>query len=141
MKTPLYNLALGISIDAHDEQTRNDGTPYIYHPIAVASAVDSEREKVTALLHDVIEDTDITAYDLLEQGIPSKIVDDLELLTHQPKDDYYDYILKICTQASEEAMWVKYQDIEHNLQTTKGKHRIAKYKLAQFVLMGFIVDE
>ncbi len=140
METDLYKKALTICIDAHDEQTRYDGTAYFYHPLAVCMSVSTETEKVIALLHDVLEDTEITTDMLIDEGIPHHIVKDLETLTHREDEGYYEYILRVGQEGSEEAIWVKYQDIEHNLLTTKGKHRIGKYKLAQFVLMDFLIN-
>jgi GTP pyrophosphokinase len=62
-KTPILQDALTFSKDAHSNQFRKSGEPYIIHPILVASIVASittdESMTIAALLHDVVEDTDI----------------------------------------------------------------------------------
>ena len=75
-------LAEKIAREAHEGQTRRDGvTPYIVHPEEVASRVDSPDLKVVAWLHDVIEDTPMTAEDLIDKGIKEDHVEAVILLT------------------------------------------------------------
>ena len=62
--TELTNKAMKIAYDAHHGQFDKGGIPYIYHPIHLAEQMDDEVECVCALLHDVVEDTDITFEDL-----------------------------------------------------------------------------
>ncbi|WP_430738968.1 RelA/SpoT family protein [Sulfurimonas paralvinellae] len=63
--------ALDFSIEAHKEQFRKSGEPYIVHPILVASIVaaltNDEAMVISALLHDVVEDTDIPIAEIEEQ--------------------------------------------------------------------------
>lgn len=69
-RTPLIEKALLYSIDAHKEQRRKSGEPYVIHPILVASIVSSitndESMAIAALLHDVVEDTPTTAQEIGE---------------------------------------------------------------------------
>ena len=60
INTKLTRLASKIAYKAHDGQTDKAGVPYIFHPIHIAEQMDSEESCVVALLHDVIEDSDIT---------------------------------------------------------------------------------
>ena len=53
-----------VAYEAHHGQTDRSGTPYIFHPFHVAEQMDDELSVCTALLHDVIEDTEITFEDL-----------------------------------------------------------------------------
>ena len=68
--TPELEEALNFSIDAHKEQFRKSGEPYIVHPILVASIVaaltNDESMAIAALLHDVVEDTDISIIEIEE---------------------------------------------------------------------------
>jgi RelA/SpoT family (p)ppGpp synthetase len=68
--TPLFITALNLAKEAHSTQTRKSGEPYIIHPILVATitALISEDETmiISALLHDVVEDTDYTIEDISE---------------------------------------------------------------------------
>ncbi len=71
--SPMIEKALKIAYDAHHGQTDKIGVPYIYHPIAVAEQMDTEDEIITALLHDVIEDTKVTLADLEREGVRQSI--------------------------------------------------------------------
>jgi len=53
--------ALQIASRAHEGQTDKDDQPYIFHPLRVMNSVESQEAKVVTVLHDVIEDTAITA--------------------------------------------------------------------------------
>lgn len=133
----LYARAVEIATKAHEGQTRWGGEPYITHPLAVADSFGMIPQKVIAVLHDVIEDTDVTEEELRKEFPNShdwqRIVDALVLLTHRPGYSYADYIGDIRT--SSWACWVKQEDIHHNLSDCyqdrkKHKQRIDKYELA-----------
>lgn len=131
----LYELALGIATKAHEGQTRWDKTPYIQHPIAVAESL-TGYDKVAGVLHDVIEDSDITKEDLLAAGIPAPIVNALSLLTHG-QESYASYISKISSSNNMMAIRVKSADLIHNLsdlERQRNRQRFDKYLLALKVL-------
>ncbi|NJB82283.1 RelA/SpoT family protein [Wenyingzhuangia aestuarii] len=89
----LIRSAFDIAVEAHSEQRRKTGEPYIYHPIAVAKIVASEIglgavSIAAALLHDVVEDTDYTIEDmerLFGEKI-AKIVNGLTKISRMSKD-------------------------------------------------------
>jgi GTP pyrophosphokinase len=67
--TRLIRKAFNIAVEAHKNQRRKSGEPYIYHPIAVARICTEEiglgvTSVVAALLHDTVEDTDLTLEDV-----------------------------------------------------------------------------
>lgn len=109
--------ALRIALEAHDGQKDLDGNPVILHPMTVAVAGRNREEQVAGLLHDVVEDTDITFEELLCRGVDERIVDALRLLTHN-KDEmsYDDYVKRIAKSGNEIAIHVKYNDLCHNLK-------------------------
>jgi len=72
---------------------------------------------VCALLHDVVEDTDITFGDLLGMGFGETVIEVLTLLTHEDGIPYMDYIRKIATNPT--AKKVKIADLKHNSDTTR----------------------
>jgi guanosine-3',5'-bis(diphosphate) 3'-pyrophosphohydrolase len=85
--------AFDIAVDAHKDQRRKSGEAYIFHPIAVAKIVASEigmdaTSIASALLHDVVEDTEYTLEDIERMfGITvAKIVDGLTKISHLKKD-------------------------------------------------------
>jgi len=97
MTHDLTNKARTLAERAHTDQFDKAGLPYIGHLERVASYVDPTNPLAltAALLHDSIEDTSLTAQDLLEYGIPTAAIEAIELLTHrseQSPEDYYQAI-------------------------------------------------
>lgn len=108
------DLALNIAIKAHAGQTDRDGEAYILHPLAVGLMGKTDEERMAGFLHDVIEDSEVTAYDLIESGIPQSVVNALSLLTHDKQMPYQEYIQHIIDSANPIALRVKYNDLTHN---------------------------
>ena len=65
--TPLTKKAIKLAYEAHKDQYDKSGLPYITHPSHLAEYMDDEYTTFTALLHDVVEDTDITLDDLAKE--------------------------------------------------------------------------
>lgn len=110
----LVALADAIAVEAHRGQTDKLGVDYIEHPRSVSRRIDQGNEVAVAagLLHDVVEDSDITAEDLLARGVPAKVVEVVTLLTRDkkiPDEDYYAAIRKHDT-----ALVVKLADLADN---------------------------
>ncbi len=108
--------ALKIAYDAHLDQMSHDGIPYIFHPYHLAEQMDDEVSCTVALLHDVIEDTDITLDDLKKE-FPLEVTDALALLTHTDGTDYFDYVRAI--KSNPIAVKVKLADLAHNSDETR----------------------
>lgn len=113
MKHPI-DIALQIATKAHEGQKDRDGYPVILHPITVGMMGDTDEEKMAGFLHDVVEDTDYTFEDLLNEGIPTGVVNALRLLTHEKGTDYYAYVQGIIDSTNPIALHVKYNDLRHN---------------------------
>ena len=79
--TQLTKKAINIAYNAHMGQFDYFGIPYIFHPIHLAEQMDTEQECVVAILHDVVEDTDVTIEEL-EKDFPIEIINAIKLLTH-----------------------------------------------------------
>ncbi|MFA7219143.1 MAG: hypothetical protein WC119_01280 [Synergistaceae bacterium] len=138
----LYSKAFSIAKEAHDGQKRkfgrDQGADYIVHPIRVADNCKG-MAKVAAILHDVIEDSDITAKDLIARGIPTDIVAAVQLLSKKEGDNYFDFIMRICnsndfSDVYQIAAIVKIADLNDNMSdlqegSLKDKYRFAKYIL------------
>jgi hypothetical protein len=111
-----HGIAVGIATIAHRGQLDKLGYDYIDHPARVAENFDWLNEPVehcTAWLHDVIEDTDISASDLLKAGMLPEIVTAVKLMTRRADvadADYYDRIRQ-----NPAALAVKLADINDNL--------------------------
>ena len=130
--------AYRIAAMAHAGQTRKfeeAGLPYIVHPTRVADSVRSAGEDyvATALLHDVLEDSDFTAEDLSREGIPDHIIDAVQSVTHVEGEEYIDYILKAKDNII--GRLVKMADLADNLNSLHRGSMCDKYLMAQYILM------
>ena len=141
--TPLTKKAMQIAFDAHKEQTDKTGLPYIFHPFHLAEQMDTEDEVCVALLHDVVEDTDITLDDLRAYDFPEQVIDALSILTHDEGIPYSHYISLINSSDNPLVKKVKLADLRHNSDETrlneigeKDKERLSKYNKAIEVLSG-----
>jgi (p)ppGpp synthase/HD superfamily hydrolase len=108
--------AILFAADAHTGQVRDNGEPFILHPIRVMCAVDTIEAKIVAVLHDVIEDTYVTYESLLlTLGIDqnSNIAYALALITRKPRVSYNVYISDILN--SDLSTTVKLADLKDNL--------------------------
>lgn len=114
--TPLTNKALKIAYAAHHGQVDYNGIPYIFHPVHLAEQMDDEVSCCAALLHDVVEDTQVTMEQLAEE-FPSEVIEVLKLLTHAPDVEYFTYVRAI--KVSPTAMKIKLADIAHNSDQTR----------------------
>lgn len=113
------------------------GKPYILHCIRVMNGVDqNDPELMTiAILHDVVEDTDVTVAQLSNMGFSERVTDAIRVLTHHPAVDYDDYIKILAS--NPDAVKVKLEDLKDNSNITRIKglrkkdiERIEKYHRA-----------
>lgn len=116
INTKLTRKAMVIAYNAHANQFDKAGVPYIFHPIHLAEQMDTEIECIIALLHDVVEDTDVT-FEQLEKEFSSDIIKILKLLTHDKETDYMEYVKII--KENPIAKKVKIADITHNADETR----------------------
>jgi (p)ppGpp synthase/HD superfamily hydrolase len=131
--------AIEIAVRAHAGQLypARDGErgPYVLHLFRVMLAVEGWEARTTAVLHDVIEDTSVTADDLREQGIPERVVEAVLALTHSEEDSYETYVDALAPNPL--AREVKLADLSDNLATNlampptpANEARIARYEAA-----------
>lgn len=109
--TELTKKAMTIAYDAHHGQVDKSGQPYIFHPYHLAEQMSDEVSVCAALLHDVVEDTEVTFEDL-EKEFPAEVTDVLRLLTHEDEEDYFEYVKRI--KENPVAKAIKLADIAHN---------------------------
>ena len=109
--TELTNKAMKIAYQAHLGQVDKSGIPYIFHPIHLAEQMDDEYSCCVALLHDTVEDTDVTIEDLCKE-FPCEITDAIKLMTHSDGTDYFEYVNAI--KDNPIAKKVKLADLAHN---------------------------
>jgi guanosine-3',5'-bis(diphosphate) 3'-pyrophosphohydrolase len=125
--------AVCIANAAHVGQFDKGGLPYIMHPMRVMEAVEGEDAKIVAVLHDVLEDTDVTADDLAHDGFSETIITALEALTRRPGESYAAFIRRVAQNPL--ATVVKIADMRDNSNlaripnpTDKDRARVAKYQ-------------
>ena len=133
--TPKTKAALRLACDAHQHQLDKSGFPYILHPFHLAEQMDSEDAVCVALLHDVMEDSDVTAEQIRAVGMSSEVMEALELLTHDPCEPYMNYVARIAD--NDLARTVKIADLRHNSDlgrldtvTDRDRARVRKYTQA-----------
>jgi GTP pyrophosphokinase len=127
---------------AHAGQTRKfTGVPYITHPIAVASiakglakwkGVDVSLLEKVALLHDVLEDTDVT-YEELVAAFGEEVASRVKILTKIPGETYLQAILR--AKADTITTIVKYSDNRHNSSDLKPGSLKDKYEMSMYILV------
>ena len=128
--------AIEIAVEAHKGQVDKGGSPYILHPLRVMGNVDGESEKIVAVLHDVVEDSNWTFEALLAEGFSIEVIEALKSVTKNSDNEDYDSFIQ---RAMENPIGrkVKIADLRDNLDVTritelgeKGLQRINKYKKA-----------
>src|SRR5262245_21383569 len=123
--------AYEVAKQAHATQKRDEGTPYIHHPIRVAVSVVDELNNYSpklicsALLHDVIEDSDITREDI-GRMFGEEIAEIVWLLTKLDEVPLSEYLARIETAASTGAPLVKLCDRLDNLRSVVHTSNIEK---------------
>jgi (p)ppGpp synthase/HD superfamily hydrolase len=125
-------LAAEIAREAHKDQKRYDGSPYITHVERVVDSVYTFDEKVVAWLHDVMEDCDLETGDLIDKGISWGYVHSLVNLTHEKGELYNHYIKGML--GDELAITVKIADIVDNITDKPSRNQKIKYKDALTIL-------
>ena len=104
--------ALQIAAKSHEEQKDKEGLPYILHPLRVMMSVEGEQAQIVAVLHDVIEDTTVTADDLRQARFSEQVVAAVLCVTHRKDETYADYVVRC--KSNEVARRVKLADLEDN---------------------------
>ena len=106
------------AVHAHRNQFDRAGMPYILHPIAVMQYLDTDDEELQciALGHDLLEDTDTTQGQLIQEFTP-RIVEGIQALTKFPGESYDSYRLKV--KSNPDAVRVKLCDLRHNMDLTR----------------------
>ena len=104
--------ALNLCFEAHKDQRDKSGLPYVFHPFHLAEQMKDEKTAIVALLHDVVEDTGVTIDDIRNMGFAEDVVVAIELMTHDPKVPYMEYVSEIKKNPIAKA--VKLADLRHN---------------------------
>ena len=132
--------AIEIAAKAHAGQIDKAGQPYILHPLRVMLSVSDTESRIAAVLHDVVEDSEITLDDLRAEGFSEPILVALEALTKRPGETRMEAASR--ARAHPIAREVKLADNAENMDlsrisqpTEKDHARVAEYRQVRAALL------
>ncbi|WP_224366116.1 GTP pyrophosphokinase [Hyalangium versicolor] len=127
--------AIALAVEAHRGQRDKAGQTYILHPLRVMMRLETDAERMTAILHDVVEDTPYTLERLRELGYPEEVLGALDCLTKREGESYEGFIERIRPHPL--ARRVKLADLEDNMDVrrlltvgARETERLARYRAA-----------
>lgn len=132
--------AIELAARSHAGQLDKAGQPYILHPLRLMFAVQTPHERMAAILHDVVEDTQITLEDLIREGFPPEVITAVQALTKQAGESRIDAARRAA--ADPIARVVKLADVTDNMDlsrisspTEKDHARIQEYEQVRQLLL------
>ena len=127
--------AIEIAARTHAGQTDKGGAPYILHPLRVMLRVAPGAQQIVAVLHDVVEDSDVTFEDLEREGFAAEVISGLRAVTKVEGESYEDFVGRAARDPVGKA--VKLADLMENSDLSriaqpsqKDLERVAKYRRA-----------
>jgi (p)ppGpp synthase/HD superfamily hydrolase len=147
--------AIKIAVEAHTGQVDKGGNPYILHPLRLMLSLDTEKERIVGVLHDVVEDCEGWSWERLkEQGCSDKIIEALKSVSKtleeekqfkemDDPDEKMEHYLQFIQRAKTNKIGrnVKAADIRDNLDisriddiTERDINRLNRYKKALSIL-------
>lgn len=127
--------AVMLAAQAHAGQVDKGGAPYLLHPLRLMLAQHGDEARIAAVLHDVVEDSDLCLDDLRREGFSEAVLDAVEALTRRPGESYPEFIARAARDPIARA--VKRADLVDNLDlsripapTDQDRARIARYQAA-----------
>jgi GTP diphosphokinase / guanosine-3',5'-bis(diphosphate) 3'-diphosphatase len=133
--------AIQLAARAHAGQVDKANQPYILHPLRVMLRVESTEERIAAVLHDIVEDTNVSLEDLRSEGFSEAVVGAVEALTKRPGEGRLEAATRAATNKIARA--VKLADNAENMDlsripspTEKDLARLEEYKAVRALLLG-----
>ncbi len=144
MKTgTMLSAAILLATNAHAGQYDKAGQPYILHPLKVLHYTKSADEELQciAVLHDVVEDCDVSWEDLIAAGMSDRVIRGVMALTKQRGQSYAEY--KALVFANVDAMRVKLADLRHNsdIRRLKGVSERDKARILRYHEFAFEIQQ
>ncbi|MBK5533842.1 HD domain-containing protein [Pseudomonas sp. TH08] len=139
--TQTLERAIAIAATAHAGQVDKGGAPYILHPLKVMMRMSSLEQRIVAVLHDVVEDCDISLEDLRQEGFSEQVLTAIAAVTKVPGESYEDFVER----AGQDPIGrvVKLADLEENSDLSRiaspsweDLERVEKYRRAIGRLRG-----
>lgn len=133
--TQTLERAIAIAATAHAGQVDKGGAPYILHPLKVMLRMTSLEERIVAVLHDVVEDCEISLDDLRKEGFSEEVLTAIQSVTKVPGESYEDFVERAAQNPIGRV--VKLADLEENSDLSRiaspsweDLERIEKYRRA-----------
>ncbi len=134
--------AIELAVHYHKGQVDKMGQPYILHPLRVMARCQGVEAQMVAIMHDLVEDTPVTAEMLLAEGFSQQVVDGLLGVTRRKGESYREFVLRAREHPLARA--VKLADLEDNLDLrrltvplgTKDHARLERYREAWHLLQS-----
>ena len=127
--------AVAIAAEAHAGQVDKAGAPYLLHPLRVMLRMNTDHERIVAVLHDVVEDSDWTLEQLRQEGFADDILDGIESVTRREDETYHDFVRRAALNPV--GRRVKLADLRDNCDLTRipnpsdrDRRRLEKYRRA-----------
>ena len=133
--TQTLERAIAIAAAAHAGQLDKGGAPYILHPLKVMLRMTTLEERIVAVLHDVVEDCEISLDDLRKEGFSEVVLSAIESVTKVPGESYEDFVERAAQNPIGRV--VKLADLEENSDLSRiaspswdDLERVEKYRRA-----------
>jgi (p)ppGpp synthase/HD superfamily hydrolase len=113
--------AIALAVTAHEGQVDKAGQPYVLHPLRVMLALKSTEERIVGVLHDVIEDCDVSLEELREHGFSEAVVQALDSVTKRTEEKGDDGYQSFVVRAGKNSIGrrVKIADLLDNMDLTR----------------------
>ncbi|MDR3482089.1 MAG: GTP pyrophosphokinase [Burkholderiaceae bacterium] len=125
--------AIALAVSAHTGQVDKAGAPYILHPLRLMLSLQTEPERIVAVLHDVVEDCGVSLEDLKMRGFSAEVVAAIEAVTRRTGESYEDFVLRAA--ANPIGRRVKLADLRDNSDlgridqpSDEERRRVEKYQ-------------
>ena len=127
--------AVAIAAEAHAGQVDKAGAPYLLHPLRLMLQMETLEERMVAVLHDVVEDSDWSFERLRREGFSENVLEGIDAVTRREGETYEEFVLR----ASRHPIGrrVKLADLRDNSDlsriaspTEKDRERVEKYRRA-----------
>jgi (p)ppGpp synthase/HD superfamily hydrolase len=133
---PTLEHAITLAVKIHQGQLDKYGQPYILHPLRVMFRLETELEQMVGILHDVVEDSDLTFADLRQMGYSEAVLAALDGVTRREDETYDEFVTR--SQAQPVSRRVKLADLEDNMDlrrlsvqmTEQDFERLQRYRRA-----------
>lgn len=139
----MLDKAISLAAQKFEGKFDKGGKPYILHCLYVMNQMPTNDEELQQIgvMHDLLEDTELTSGDLLEMGFSVRVIEGVCACTHSDRETYDEYIHRVALNS--DARLVKLADLRHNSDITRIKglrkkdfDRVEKYYRAFVYLSG-----